>query len=190
MFSSRKSAAPSSGYNLTKSLRFRRSASAYLNRTFSSPTSGTKWTISYWAKLGIIDRANHFAPNLSTNEGSISIESDFALYVNARVGTVGGAGTNYVLATTQVFRDPSAWYHIVLTANYGSSAFTFYVNGVAQDITYSTSVNNENGQINGVWAHQIGSQTTSNLFDGYMSEVNFIYVFSVSHQACGHCHYD
>jgi hypothetical protein len=113
-----------------------------LNRTFGSPTDGKKWTISYWAKIGIIGRANHFAPNLSTNEGSISIESDFALYVNARVGTVGGAGTNYVLATTQVFRDPSAWYHIVValdtTQATSSNRVKVYVNGT-QVTAFSTA---------------------------------------------------
>ena len=33
-----------SGYNLTNSLRFRSSASAYLNRTFTTPTNANKFT--------------------------------------------------------------------------------------------------------------------------------------------------
>ena len=33
--------AESSGYNINNSLRFRSSASAYLNRTFTTPTSST-----------------------------------------------------------------------------------------------------------------------------------------------------
>ena len=183
MFSSRKSAAPSSGYNLTKSLRFRRSASAYLNRTFSSPTSGTKWTISYWAKLGIIDRANHFAPNLSTNEGSISIESDFALYVNARVGTVGGAGTNYVLATTQVFRDPSAWYHIVValdtTQATASNRVKVYVNGT-QVTAFSTAnypPQNSTPIMGSAVSHAIGRVGESGYeyyYDGLFGEMNYV----------------
>jgi hypothetical protein len=183
MFSSRKSAAPSGGYNLTKSLRFRRSASAYLNRTFSSPTSGTKWTISYWAKLGIIGRANHFAPNLSTNEGSISIESDFALYVNARVGTVGGAGTNYVLATTQVFRDPSAWYHIVValdtTQATASNRVKVYVNGT-QVTAFSTAnypPQNSTPIMGSAVSHAIGRVGESGYeyyYDGLFGEMNYV----------------
>ena len=41
------------GYNLTKSLRFRSSASAYLQRTPSSAaTSSQKFTYSTWVKRG------------------------------------------------------------------------------------------------------------------------------------------
>jgi len=45
----------SGGYNLTKSLRFRSSASAYLNRTPASAGNRKTFTISAWvkrAKLG------------------------------------------------------------------------------------------------------------------------------------------
>ena len=42
------------GYNLTKSLRFRSSATAYLNRTFGSPTNNNKWTWSGWVKRGAL----------------------------------------------------------------------------------------------------------------------------------------
>ena len=34
------------------SLRFRSSASAYLNRTFGTPTNNLKWTWSGWVKRG------------------------------------------------------------------------------------------------------------------------------------------
>ena len=45
------------GYNLTKSLRFRSSASAYLNRTFGTPTNANKFTFSFWAKRGKLSSA-------------------------------------------------------------------------------------------------------------------------------------
>ena len=43
-----------SGYNLTRSLRFRSSASAYLNRTF--PSAGNRKTLTWsgWVKRGSI----------------------------------------------------------------------------------------------------------------------------------------
>ena len=40
------------GYNLTKSLRFRSSASAYLNRTPASAGNRKTWTWSAWVKRG------------------------------------------------------------------------------------------------------------------------------------------
>jgi len=61
-----------------------------------------------------------------------------------------------------------------LVANYNSSSFSLYVNGNQQSITYSTSVSNQNGQINGVWSHTIGSQSATNYLDGYMTDINFI----------------
>ena len=168
---------------ITQSLRFRRSATAYLNRTFGTPTNGTTWTISYWAKLGILGRANHFAPNLSTNEGAISIESDFALYVNPRVGTPGGAGTNYFLGTTQVFRDPSAWYHIVValdtTQATASNRVKVYVNGT-QVTAFSTAnypPQNATPIMGSAVSHAIGRVGESGYefyYDGLFGEMNYV----------------
>ena len=48
---------PSNGsgaYNLTNSLRFRSSASAYLNRTPASASNRTTWTWSGWVKRGVL----------------------------------------------------------------------------------------------------------------------------------------
>ena len=170
-------------YPINNSLRFRRSASAYLNRTFGTPTNGTTWTISYWAKLGILGRANHFAPNLSTNEGAISIESDFALYVNPRVGTPGGAGTNYFLGTTQVFRDPSAWYHIVValdtTQATASNRVKVYVNGT-QVTAFSTAnypPQNSTPIMGSAVSHAIGRVGESGYefyYDGLFGEMNYV----------------
>ena len=38
------------GYNLESSLRFRSSASAYLSRTFTTPTNSIKFSFSWWEK--------------------------------------------------------------------------------------------------------------------------------------------
>ena len=42
----------SSGYQISRSVRTRASASAYLNRTFGTPTNNNKWTYSGWFKRG------------------------------------------------------------------------------------------------------------------------------------------
>jgi hypothetical protein len=41
-------------YTIDDSLRFRSSASAYLNRTFSTPADNKKWTFSFWVKRGTL----------------------------------------------------------------------------------------------------------------------------------------
>ena len=53
----------SAGYQLTRSLRFRASASAYLNRTFGSGNT-QKWTWSCWIKRGALgSRIGLFSTN-------------------------------------------------------------------------------------------------------------------------------
>ena len=47
----------SGGYTVSKSLRFRSSATAYLNRTPASASNRTTWTWSGWVKLGTLGTA-------------------------------------------------------------------------------------------------------------------------------------
>jgi hypothetical protein len=69
--------------------------------------------------------------------------------------------------STAVFRDPTAWMHVVYQQN--GSAQTIYVNGssVATGTTAAAVFNT-------AIAHQIGAANTTNFSDGYMAEVNFI----------------
>ena len=60
------------GYNLTKSLRFRSSASAYLNRTPASSSNQQKWTWSGWVKLGKTENQVLFAAR-TTSSGTYTI---------------------------------------------------------------------------------------------------------------------
>ena len=159
-------------FKIGNSLRLRSSATAYLSRTPSSTGNQKTWTWSAWIKRGALGVDSTL---LHSYDGSSSRRAQFYFDTsNNFVMNQGGSSSSGIGTSSAVFRDVSSWYHIVLVANYSSSAFTFYVNGVAQAMTYSTAINNENGLINGTSAHQIGSQTTSNLFDGYMAEINFV----------------
>ena len=169
----------SSGYNLTNSLRFRSSASAYLNRTPTTPTNSYIWTYSAWFKRGTLGVAQTlleaWAANNNTQYGAITITSSDTL-------TVSG----WTLAwrtTTQVFRDPSAWYHLVVavdtTQATGANRVKVYING-NQVTAFGTSndpTQNTTTGINTAIAHSIGSEysgTRYQYFDGYLTEVNFI----------------
>lgn len=166
---------------INNSLRFRASASAYLNRTFSTPTNNKIWTWSGWVKRGV----------LSTNQGLFacwvgagSTRMWFGFITSTNQITFYGqnsGSTIFELATTPVYRDPSAWYHIVLaidtTQATASNRAKIYVNGV-QVTAFSTSTyasQNTDTAINSANAHYLGSEvTTSTVFDGYMAEINFI----------------
>lgn len=79
-----------------------------------------------------------------------------------------------------VFRDVSAWYHLVIavdTTQTGTNQVKAYVNSVAQTWSTSTSAAaNTNTPVNSVAQHSIGYNhvTGVSLFDGYLAEYNFI----------------
>jgi hypothetical protein len=172
------------GYFLTNSLRFRASATANLQRTPATTTSQTTWTWSGWVKRGQLSTSNAqylfgtYPSSGQTNSNWI----EFGFYTDNTLA-VGGWTVRY-LGTTQVFRDPSAWYHIVLaidsTQATGSNRVKLYVNGV-QITAFATnnapSLNQTMGGVNSTVVHCIGNSyplAGTNPFDGYIAENYFI----------------
>jgi len=180
MFSSRKSSAPVSGGLLSKSLRFRSSASAYLNRTPSSSTNRQTWTWSGWVKRGLLG-----TPQYTLFSGGVTNTDTGWLGIFFYGDTFYVSGwLTYFLSTTQIFRDTSAWYHIVVALDTTQSTATnrikVYVNGL-QVTAFSTDnrssiTQNSNLGINQSANHAIGSQSfgTANYLDGYLTDINFI----------------
>jgi hypothetical protein len=81
--------------------------------------------------------------------------------------------------TTQVLRDVSAWYHLVVTLDTTNATagnrIKMYLNG-AEITAFSTSNNPTSSQslgVNQAATHKLGS-LTSTYFDGYLAETNFI----------------
>ena len=163
------------GYTIENSLRLRSSASAYLNRTFASAGNRKTWTWSAWVKRGAL------GGNQALFEGGWAttpwlffgfISDNFYFSTTAGVSAAGELKTN------AVYRDPSAWYHIVIkvdtTQATASNRVGIYVNGVLQTIQVANYPSqNTDLQVNNSVAHQLGGYSTLN-FDGYITEVNFI----------------
>ena len=181
MFSSAKTSAPKSGASpatLSKSLRLRSSASASLRRTFS--TSGTNnkiRTISTWVKRGILGTVQVImgGDDGGANQSRLLFQTDDTL--NLRLG--GSASNDNV--TTAVFRDPSAWYHIVAlidtTQATAANRAKIYVNGVQQTIPSPTSIQNQTTAFaNPSASNTIGEVggTGSSYLDGYLTDFYFI----------------
>ena len=168
-----------SGYNIARSVRLRSSASAYFSRTLTTPTDSKKFTFSCWMKMGAVSSfvgGNEVIFDGGSTDCYFGINSSNQLYCSQ-------GATNY-LFTTQLFRDPSAWYHLLFvvdtTQATATNRMSYYVNGV-QVTSFSTDnrasiTQNGNVGINTASAHAIGRQApaSSTYFDGYLTEINFI----------------
>jgi hypothetical protein len=174
------------GYNISRSVRLRNSASAYLNRTFGSNGNQQQWTWSGWIKAGRFGSQQPIFNAYSTAQNY----GLFAFSANAFIGatdtlkfytTISNVG-QAALETAAVFRDPSAWYHVVLQVDTTQATSTnrirIYVNGVLQTLTGTQPSQNANiGFFNTTSVpHQIGALATGTYgyFDGYFTEINFI----------------
>ena len=183
-----------SGYNLTRSLRFRASASASLTRAPATTSSRTTWTWSSWVKRGQLGTTIKLfsggvvsAPTVYQYT-TLLFDSSDRLVFNTYDEAGSGPGLIGWLTTTQVFRDPSAWYHIVAvwdTTNATSSnRMRLYVNGVQITAFTTGTFSTTYPSLNAVSFLNSNSFTTSiakgvtgdtaNYFDGYLAEVNFI----------------
>jgi hypothetical protein len=168
---------------ISRSLRFNNPTdTAYLNRTFSSGNRAT-WTWSAWVKRSFLDStATSAAFQTMFHAGTyttIAFTADTIYFQMAN-----GAGGAWYIQTSQVFRDVSAWYHIVAVLDTPSATASqrmrLYINGVevtafSTDQRSSITQNSTAGEINSNIAHALGSNTTpARYFPGYMTEINFI----------------
>ncbi|CAB5219835.1 SPRY domain containing protein [uncultured Caudovirales phage] len=172
-------------YPVQKSLRFRSSASAYLNRTPASASNRTTFTYSVWFKRGILNTDQDLFVAGSNVSGQQNFQFGFrssTADVLQIVGQVSGSAADLQLFTSQVFRDPSAWYHAVVvidtTQATAANRAKLYING-AQVTAFSSSTypaQNYATAINNTVAHTIArfANVAANFFDGYLAEVNFI----------------
>ena len=169
------------GYQISRSVRLRSSASAYFNRTLTTPTNQKKWTLSAWVKRGTLSVTSDIfnGAQSGTNDNYIRFTSGNALMM----GSYNGAGTDYGIVTTAVFRDPSAYYHCVFVYDVDNATSTdraiIYVNGVRQVVTNNANGMFPSGYTSAAWntavAHRIGSNSPSSTFaDCYLTEINFI----------------
>jgi hypothetical protein len=167
------------GYQISRSVRLRSSASAYFGRTPATTTNRTTWTWSGWVKRGSLGSN---ATIFSAGTGS-AIDTNWLAFLAGDFLAYSINDGTYFLQTTQVFRDPSAWYHIVLatdtTQATASNRTKLYVNGI-QITAFSTAnypAQNHPQLINTPNLTVIGAKyrtAVQDYFDGYITEVNFI----------------
>ncbi len=120
---------------IQRSLRFDSADTTYLNRTPSSASNRKTWTWSSWVKRDQVsagtNRYMFMAGQTDGNDNVAHISFDnndrFRLY------SVTGS-FDYKMRTNGVYRDTSAWYHVMVTFDTtqatASNRIKLYVNGV------------------------------------------------------------
>jgi hypothetical protein len=157
-------------------------ASTYLTRTIGTTGNRKTFTYSTWIKRGNIGSYQPFMGDV-TDAGNdyftISFQSGDHLNIYSQL-----AGPGVInISTNKLFRDTSAWYHIVVatdtTQATASNRVKIYVNGVQETSFSVATYPNQNtdlainisGETQEVGA---GHTLSSNTFDGSMSHVHFI----------------
>ena len=173
----------SAAYDVSNSIRMDDGDNPKLSRSISSSGSARNATLSVWIKRGNFGSRQQIYSNKTASSGFSAMNMYFdgstdRLYIDHHDGS-----SNISLYTTQVFRDASAWYHIVHTIDTTEATATnrlrIYVNG--EEITdFATDQNpSQNADLalsNSTGDQSIGDDPRDNndLFDGYMAEYNFV----------------
>ena len=167
----------SKGYDVENSLRFDASDSPQLSKDMSSlsATSTKKFTTSFWLKPGNVPQTSYGGIIDVGGDHAISLVSDNTFYFFEN------GGSDLYWRPTRVFRDPSAWYNIIIIADSTLSTQTdrvkIYVNGVIETSFHNNSGPNQNHDFafNTNNTRYIGrKQTTSSSLDGYLTEIHHI----------------
>ena len=162
----------SKGYEISNSLRFNDADSPHLTRTPSSSGNRRTWTMSCWFKK-CEDGLNH---TLFSTTGT----QDIRFASNERLLVYGESKS--ILNTNRLFRDPSAWYHIVVatdtTQSTSSNRVKLYVNGTQETDfeTNSQPSQNYDWNFNHTVEQGIGERVTTGGLNphGYLADFHWI----------------
>ena len=153
-------------------------ASTYLTRTPSSASNRKTFTFSLWFKLSNFSGDLNILSNngASSTRDYISLESG-----KLRVASYSGSYV-YNLHTNRLFRDTSAWYHLVVafdtTQGTASNRIKIYVNGVQETsfgtATYpSQNLDTNYNNTTALWISRDYNGVGYFYFNGSMSHVHF-----------------
>ena len=161
-------------------------ANTYLYKTYGQNAGNRKkFTVSAWfrrSKLGATQdliSAYRASDGFQTDVIRFGATDDLEFYAHSTLGNSPAS-----LQTVRLFKDTSAWYHVVVmvdtTESAGTDRFKLYVNG--ERIMYTTGFTVENYPVQNdemVWGigsgvvHTIGAVGTANYFDGSASHIHY-----------------
>ena len=173
------------GYQISRSLRFNSADSAYLSRTPASAGNRKTWTWSGWVKRSKLGTSQMLIGTTDNNTSSGNVDGMRFTTSDKLELFDYTSGYRIRFETTQVFRDLSAWYHILLAVDTTQSTSTnrikIYVNGTQiNTFDYSTYPSQNldtyinNNQANYLAAYAQTGTGIISYFDGYLADIHFI----------------
>ena len=173
------SATAATGYDVANSCRFNPADSAFVHKT---PDAGDrqKATFSCWIKRSLISSAQTLFWAGSDNSNYQTFPR-FLANDKIVVAEINSGSTTWEIFTDRVFKDISAWYHIVVamdtTQATAANRVKIYVNGVQEtslNIDGGYPAEDRNTLINTAVPHQIGHDYVAQYYGGYVAEACFI----------------
>ena len=161
-------------YEVANSCRFNDGDSPYLSKTYSGSGNKQTQTISVWVKRTTLGNNQSIFSSYASGSSFAFLrlrDDDKLQYYNH---------SNVELETNRLFRDPSAWYHIVVkvdtTQATEGNRVKIYVNGTEETSFATATYPSQNAEVKFADddSHEIGRHNTSDYFDGYMSEFVFV----------------
>jgi len=166
--------AMSSYLNIPNSVLFDSGNSDYMSRTPSVAGNRKAWTFSTWVKRGDLSATRRILFNAyksGTEKGTMIAFSNSTDTDKISVTNDPGNANPFNRVTSAVFRDISAWMHIVVAFDAANTNIKIYINGIEAAATGAQPANVDYS-VNNTTVHYIGRYvlSSSSLFDGYLAE--------------------
>ena len=168
--------AADTGYNVANSCRFEDGDSAYMHKTPTGAGNRRTFTLSWWFKRGNIGTMTWlYTPGSGDHATKAAFDSSNRLYIYDYSDAF-----ELLLKTNRVFRDVSAYYHVVIaidtTQGTAANRAKMYVNGVQESSFETATYPDQNYDLewSGTNAHNIAKDNSGEYYDGYMAE--FVYI--------------
>ena len=178
-------------HQIQHSARFDRGDNSRLTRTFGTPSSDQKFTLSFWLKRGQsceqIDGETGDGMIIMCKANGVDGSGAAIYFSNFRTNFIEvidlygfGVNSGNTMTTDNSFRDHAAFNHFVFqydtTQSTDSDRQRFFLNGNQLNLSGGTHPNQNSNlsRFNDASAHTIGSAGAgNNSFDGYIAEMVF-----------------
>jgi hypothetical protein len=166
-------------YQIERSVRFNSPDSAYLSRTPASSGNRKTWTWAGWVKRSELGNQTIFEASPGGDFYTLLwFTSSDQIQI---VGDEGASPATIGETSAAVFRDVSAWMHVLLAVDTSqasaSSRVRLYINGIEATLTKSLSPSlNYDTYVNSANAHAIagGARAGMPYFSGSLADIHFI----------------